>query len=266
MPVYRGMPTFGVASSPSTAIPNTIFDDLLPTLGLVELKALLYIMRHTLGYAKTTDHISLSQFEHGIVRADGSRVDGGTGCGRKAIMTALKNLETQGVIMVVRSAAHGRNAVSRYQISPATLDRQDSMSHSDSMPVTSIESSETPTHEAQERKKEKRARNLLESNERQPVALAQLDAEPEKPVAKTEQEPVSIPYEARPFADWWREALARAHRPSPTSSSYRPATRRPLQRWHAAGVNGLPMASPAVVQTSCLMPTQNDLCFRVSLL
>lgn len=46
-----------------TQLPNELFDDWLPHLGLAELKVLMVIMRKTFGWHKVRDRISLSQLE-----------------------------------------------------------------------------------------------------------------------------------------------------------------------------------------------------------
>lgn len=73
------------------------------TLSPVEQGVLWYIIRHTWGYNKTTDKISLTQFQEGIKRKDGSMVDGGTGIKkRQTIIDATVGLEKRGFIKVIR--------------------------------------------------------------------------------------------------------------------------------------------------------------------
>lgn len=57
-----------------------------------------YIARHTWGYQKTSDCISLDQFEHGIVSRAGIVVDTGTGCCDSTIRRSLITLESFGLI------------------------------------------------------------------------------------------------------------------------------------------------------------------------
>ncbi len=62
--------------------------------GLAELKVILYVIRHTFGYNKWLDRISLSEFEHGITTQDKDKrpkqVDAGVGLSRRAIIDGLK--------------------------------------------------------------------------------------------------------------------------------------------------------------------------------
>jgi hypothetical protein len=79
----------------TTDTPDEFFDVILPQVtGLAELKVILYVIRHTFGYNKWLDRISLSEFEHGIVTQDKNhqprRVDGGVGLSRRAIIDGLK--------------------------------------------------------------------------------------------------------------------------------------------------------------------------------
>ena len=94
----------GFVSPRYTQTPNDLFDILLAPGYLTEseLRVLLYIVRHTFGYAKDLDAISLTQFTDGIVRADGTRVDWGAGCRRDAAVKAVRNLERKGIITVTR--------------------------------------------------------------------------------------------------------------------------------------------------------------------
>jgi hypothetical protein len=84
----------GFEQSNTTPVPDVLFDELLSELSGTELKVLLYIMRRTAGFKKTTDAISLSQFQYGITTKDGRQLDKGCGVSdRKAIIKALKSLE-----------------------------------------------------------------------------------------------------------------------------------------------------------------------------
>jgi phage replication O-like protein O len=99
------MPDFeGFYTPRFTQVPNTLFDELLPELGLGELKVLLYIMRRTFGFHKDADRISLHQIE------------AGTGLSRKSISAAVSSLEEKGMVLVARSqgedGAHGVNTYS----------------------------------------------------------------------------------------------------------------------------------------------------------
>ena len=87
-----------------TATPNWLFDEVGPDLSAAPLKTLLYITRHTSGYHKMADAISLDQFQDGIVTADGRQLDKGCGIkSRTAIVKALAELTERGIIGQMKS-------------------------------------------------------------------------------------------------------------------------------------------------------------------
>lgn len=71
-----------------------------------EQKVLDYIVRHTWGWKKTADRISLSQFKDGIKnRKTGIWVDKGTGLRHNQTLTkALKSLEKKGFIFSIKKS------------------------------------------------------------------------------------------------------------------------------------------------------------------
>jgi hypothetical protein len=97
-----------------TPVPNALIDILLPSLSEAELKVTLYIARRTLGFAKQSDAISLSQLQHGIFTRDGRQLDSGTGLTRKWVVAAIKSLESRGVLETVRGTENGFSATNTY--------------------------------------------------------------------------------------------------------------------------------------------------------
>src|ERR687886_1931070 len=95
----------GFASPHYTMVPDEIFDRYLADLSGAELKVLLYITRHTLGWHKHADRLSLTQICHGILRRDGTPQDRGTGLHRETACRAIRALEQRGLITVRR--VHG---------------------------------------------------------------------------------------------------------------------------------------------------------------
>lgn len=95
----------GFASPHYTMVPDDLFDVYLAELSGAELKVLLYITRHTLGWNKHVDRLSLTQLCKGITRRDGTPQDHGTGLHRETACQAIKSLERRGLITVRR--AHG---------------------------------------------------------------------------------------------------------------------------------------------------------------
>jgi hypothetical protein len=89
----------GFQSPNTTSVPDELFDNLLPILAGAELKVLLYIIRRTFGFKKGSDRISKSQLEHGIKKADGRILDGGTGLSRRAIRLAIDSLVARNILI-----------------------------------------------------------------------------------------------------------------------------------------------------------------------
>ncbi len=113
MPRPNGAPKFAGFSTPHyTPVPDDLFDRLLSDLSGAELKALLYIMRRTMGFKKNSDDISLSQICGGITTRAGQVLDRGTGLSRSTAIGAIRSLEEWGLIYGVRNAseAHGHEA------------------------------------------------------------------------------------------------------------------------------------------------------------
>jgi len=84
-----------------TGVPDQILDNLNAFTG-PELAVLLYVARHSIGYKKQKDRISLTQMVEGIVQKDGHRVDWGTGYSRGAVSQAVKSLEKRQWLVVTR--------------------------------------------------------------------------------------------------------------------------------------------------------------------
>ena len=112
-------PSFnGFEQSNTTPVPDVLFDELLEKLTGAELKVLLYIIRRTAGFKKTTDAISLTQFEKGITTRDGKQLDRGCGIKRRqTIVDALVSLEKKGCIVSYKTKTNeGDDATTVYQI------------------------------------------------------------------------------------------------------------------------------------------------------
>lgn len=92
----------GFSSPRTTPTPDEFYDRVLPEIdNLAELKVVLYVIRHTFGWGKFIDRISLSQFVHGVTRrsiipegdslrqADAA-VDRGTGLSEISVREGLR--------------------------------------------------------------------------------------------------------------------------------------------------------------------------------
>ena len=100
-----------------TNIPDDFVDLLMPHLSEAEFKVLMYIARHTYGYKKSEDNISINQMVNGIRRGSGRMADLGTGMSASSIKKAIKSLEQKGIIAIERrQAPPGDAAVNLYRI------------------------------------------------------------------------------------------------------------------------------------------------------
>lgn len=117
----KDLPAFvfdGFEPANTTPVPDVLFDELLSELAGTELKVLLYIIRRTLGFKKTSDGISLSQFTDGIKTKDGKILD--KGCGikkRSTVSKALRELLKKGCIESEKGKTDlGDDAVTVYRV------------------------------------------------------------------------------------------------------------------------------------------------------
>jgi len=85
----------------STQVPNVLLDELMPLLGLAELKVMLVVVRQTYGWRKDSDKISLTTFE---------RL---TGLSRWPIVRAINKL---GCLINVQKGFHGARPENRYSL------------------------------------------------------------------------------------------------------------------------------------------------------
>src|SRR5258708_36907275 len=93
----------GFTSPHYTQVPDDLFDELLSELSGAELKVLLYIIRRTFGFKKTSEQISLQQIRMGITTRDGRVLDRGTGLSLSATQSAIKGLIEKGVLLARRN-------------------------------------------------------------------------------------------------------------------------------------------------------------------
>jgi len=80
-----------------------------------EFKVLWYILRHTYGWQKIEDAISLTQLEEGIIKKSGDFLDKGTGLSRKTIVKAIGGLEKKGFVTIKRTkGGRGLDYINKY--------------------------------------------------------------------------------------------------------------------------------------------------------
>jgi len=113
---FEGFP--GFKQPGYTQIPDIFLDKVLSRLKESELKLLLYVFRHTFGYGKDIDEISMQQLTTGVVQSDGERIDHGTGLTEVTIYRAVKSLEEKKLIVVERKRydERTRRKVNRYRV------------------------------------------------------------------------------------------------------------------------------------------------------
>src|SRR5215218_3132523 len=110
--VYAGFP-----NPNGTLVPDDLFDVLMPELSEAELRVLLYIVRRTFGFKKTSDAISLSQMVGGVTARDGRVLNRGTGMSRRGVMKGCAGLIEKGVIRVEkRLSEQGDNEINVYHL------------------------------------------------------------------------------------------------------------------------------------------------------
>lgn len=102
------LPFDGFASPNYTQVPDELFDTLMTQLSDCELRVLLYIVRRTFGFKRTSDTISLSQMVSGITTKEGQVLDSGTGLSKSTVARGLKSLREKGVIVATRNASVAR--------------------------------------------------------------------------------------------------------------------------------------------------------------
>lgn len=101
-----------------TVIPNNFLDTIAPTLNPSELRVMLYIYRHTLGFQKLTDTISYDQFLHGMVSHNQRCLDKGAGVSRNSLVAALASLEKK---LLIRRQHNGKYGPVTIRLQTAAL-------------------------------------------------------------------------------------------------------------------------------------------------
>lgn len=82
----------------------TIINGYVYSLSGAEFKVLWYILRHTFGWQKSSDKLSITQICSGVKKKDKTYLDKGTGLSRKWVMNTLTSLEKKGFIYMDKSS------------------------------------------------------------------------------------------------------------------------------------------------------------------
>jgi len=97
----RRFPGFERPDNKWTKLPHTLIErlPLVETMG--ELMVILYVLRHTWGFQEfdLPKRITLDEFQHGRKRADGSRMDDGTGLSQCALKDGIKRAVAHGFLV-----------------------------------------------------------------------------------------------------------------------------------------------------------------------
>ncbi|MEI6502955.1 MAG: replication protein [Armatimonadota bacterium] len=97
------MDEFGGFTVPTaTAVPDQFFDELMPTLGLAEMRVLLFIIRCTYGSRRISADISLRQMVEGVQDAEGYQLAPGVGLSKATVCRALSTLRRRQVVIAQR--------------------------------------------------------------------------------------------------------------------------------------------------------------------
>ncbi|OJV96056.1 MAG: hypothetical protein BGO39_03535 [Chloroflexi bacterium 54-19] len=112
----RNSNIFETTGQTFTAIPNYFLDHIAPNLSASELRVMLYIYRHTLGYHKLADSLSYDQFLNGITTGDGRQLDEGAKVSRGSLVGALASLETQGLLERVHQKGTNKALITTFRV------------------------------------------------------------------------------------------------------------------------------------------------------
>ena len=86
----------------ATSVPDQFFDELMPTLGLAEMRVLLFIIRCTYGSRRVSADISLRQMLGGVQDGEGYVGAPGVGLSKATVCRALNVLKQRKVIIAER--------------------------------------------------------------------------------------------------------------------------------------------------------------------
>ncbi|MBU0607284.1 MAG: replication protein [Armatimonadetes bacterium] len=110
-------PFRGFTAGTSTPVPDQFFDELLPLLGLAEMRVLLFLIRCTFGSRRPVAEISLRQMMEGVTDAEGYPLAPGVGMSKATLCRALAGLRKRNVIIAERRRSEDQgNEPTQYRL------------------------------------------------------------------------------------------------------------------------------------------------------
>lgn len=98
-------------------MPDQLFDELLPLLGLAEMRILLFLIRCTFGSRRPMAEVSLRQMMEGVSDAEGYPLAPGVGMSKATVCRALVSLRRRRVIIAERQRSDDQgNEPTRYRL------------------------------------------------------------------------------------------------------------------------------------------------------
>jgi transcription initiation factor IIE alpha subunit len=98
-------------------VPDQLFDELLPLLGLAEMRILLFLIRCTFGSRRPMAEVSLRQMMEGVSDAEGYPLAPGVGMSKATVCRALVSLRRRRVIIAERQRSDDQgNEPTRYRL------------------------------------------------------------------------------------------------------------------------------------------------------
>jgi transcription initiation factor IIE alpha subunit len=110
-------PFAGFTAGTSTPVPDQFFDELMPLLGLAEMRILLFLIRCTFGSRRPVADVSLRQMMEGVSDAEGYPLAPAVGMSKATVCRALANLRRRQVIIAERQRSKDQgNEPTRYRL------------------------------------------------------------------------------------------------------------------------------------------------------
>jgi hypothetical protein len=91
---------------------------------IAELKVILYVFRHTVGFQETEQHkhITIDEFMNGRYKSDGSRMDDGTGLSEMSVRNGLKSAIKHGYLVDKENRSDMARIYKSYRLKLSSFD------------------------------------------------------------------------------------------------------------------------------------------------